>query len=307
MSKKKNLTLHDLISCRRPEEVAAEVNVIADLMAIDLDQSLLETALQDVGRLFRGEYPGYQASNTAYHNLEHTLAVVMAMARILHGLQLEGDAVTGREMLLGLLAAMFHDAGLIPRQEETGGTGARFTVGHEERSLRFAALYLEKKGVAAEEIEACAQIIRATSLSREMDDISFLSARVRVLARALAAADLLAQMADRTYLEKLPLLYREFSEAGLTGFESALDLIQKTDTFYNTVALPRLRGQLDNVDQGLRHHFRVRWQIDRDLYAEAIAGNLSYLKALQAKCGDTYSCYLENLKRKGIVKHISED
>ena len=299
--------LHDLISCRHLEEVTAEINDIVALMAVDIDATLLRTAQADIEKLFGGEYPGYQASNTAYHNLEHTFAVVLAMASVLHGLQLEGSAVTGRELLLGVLAAMFHDTGLIQRLDETEGSGARFTVGHEERSLHLAAHYLGEKGLSAEEIEDCAQMIRATTLSRDIDDISFRSERVKLLAKSLAAADLLAQMADRTYLEKLPLLYREFSEAGLTGFESALDLIKKTNNFYSGVALPRLHGQFSDLEQVLRAHFRVRWRIDRDLYSEAIASNFSYLESLLDECGDTYACYLKKLHRGGISTRIQNE
>ena len=121
------------------------------------------------------------------------------------------------------------------------------------------------------------------------------------------AADLLAQMADRTYLEKLPLLYREFVEAGVAEFASELDLLSKTNDFYSSLARPRLQEDLDNVQRGLRSHFRVRWGIDRDLYAEAIDSNLSYLKKLLGECGETYACYLENLNRGGITDRISKD
>ena len=299
--------LYDLVSCRQPEKVVAEIEGIVALMAVDVDSALLRQALDDVTRLFGGEYPGYQASNTAYHDLEHTLAVMLAMTRLLHGWQVEGNYVSGREILLGVLAALFHDTGLIQRLDETEGTGARFTVGHEERSLRLAAQYLGDKDFDAEEIEDCAQIIRATTLSRNLKDISFRSESVKVLAKSLAAADLLAQMADRTYLEKLPLLYREFSEAGLTGFESALDLIRKTNKFYSDVARPRLHGQFGNIKRVLRAHFRIRWQIDRDLYAEAINSNFTYLQRLLDSCGETYNCYLENLHRRGITTRIRNE
>jgi len=307
MPEKETCKLYDLMPHLATEEVLEEINDIAVLMKVELDNSLLRTGLEDVGRLFKGEYPGYRASNTAYHDHEHTLSVVLAMVRVLHGLMSEGFVVTGQEMLLGLLAAMFHDTGLIQRVDETEGSGAIFTVGHEERSLILAAKYLAEKGMGAEEIEACTQIIRATTLSRMLEDIPFRSERVKMLAKALSAADLLAQMADRSYLEKLPLLYSEFSEAGVKGYESALDLIKKTDKFYSIVAQPRLRGQFANIDQVLRSHFRSRWKIDRDLYSEAIDKNLFYLQSLLDVCGDTYACFLANLQRGGITKLLQKE
>ncbi len=57
----------------------------------------------------------------------------------------------------------------------------------------------------------------------------------------LGSADLLGQMSDRAYLEKLLFLYKEFREAGIPGFNTEFDIIRKTVDFYE-ITVQRLRG-----------------------------------------------------------------
>ena len=42
--------------------------------------------------------------------------------------------------------------------------------------------------------------------------------------------------------------------------------------------------------------------MDRDLYDESILKNIEYLKSLVALCEESYTCYLENLRRGGIAE-----
>ena len=39
----------------------------------------------DVDRLYRGEFPGYHACETKYHDIQHILEVTLAMARLMDG------------------------------------------------------------------------------------------------------------------------------------------------------------------------------------------------------------------------------
>ncbi len=300
MEKTNNITLHDLNCCKDLQTLTTELELVTGMIADDFEAPRLTEALADLRRLFVGEYPGYQASNTEYHDLEHTLSVVLATARLLHGMKVEkGANFTGRQLLVGLLAAMFHDTGLIQTEEERQGTGAHFTVGHEDRSVRVATAYLQQQGFSEEEIADCSRIILATTLHQPFADPPLRNQTVARLARALASADLLAQMADRAYLDKLPRLYLEFREGGVPGYGSELDILQKTELFHEEVARPRLKKELGGTDMLVRGHFRERWGIDRDLYAESIANNLFYISHLNSKCGNTLRCYHENLRRTG--------
>ena len=46
---------------------------------------ILNSAFDDVVRLYRGFFPGYTRCDTEYHDLQHILDVTLAMARLLDG------------------------------------------------------------------------------------------------------------------------------------------------------------------------------------------------------------------------------
>ena len=97
------------------------------------------------------------------------------------------------------------------------------------------------------------------------------------MGKILGTADLIGQMADSKYLEKLPHLFDEFQEGGITDYNTELDLLQKTPAFWEFTQ-NRFATELGNVDLYLRDHFKVRWGIDRDLDREAIEKNISRLQ-----------------------------
>jgi hypothetical protein len=108
-------------------------------------------------------------------------------------------------------------------------------------------------------------------------DIHFESTNTALLGRILGTGDLLGQMSDPRYLEKLPDLYNEFVEGGITAFASPLDLLQKTLPFY-TATLARFEEDFGGAHRFARPHFRRRWGIDADLYAQAMEANMARLE-----------------------------
>lgn len=284
-----------------PGDVIKEVNYLYSLMASGPPKPPFNPVYRDVVALFKGKYPGFRPSNTKYHNLEHTGMVVLAAVRLMHGCFLNGHKFIPENFFLGFAAALFHDVGLIQAETEQEGTGAVFTVGHEERSIAFMSRYLAQKNFSQQLIDDCAALIRCTILGIRIKEISFRTEEIKILGKIVGSADLLGQMADRCYLEKLLLLYKEFEEARLPGFDSELDLLQKTEAFYTAIARKRLLDDFGNIAASMRLHFKDRLQADRDLYAEAVASNIDYLKSLIVKCNGNYACYLKNLRRGGIV------
>jgi len=273
-----NNQLYELTDTSSTADTMAEIKHILLLLDPSPDPLLIQEIYADVIRLFYGEFPGYRASNTQYHNLEHTCSTALAAARLIHGLEIQGQAFSPKLVQLCLIGALFHDTGLIQTEDEVDGTGAQHTIGHEERSIALMAEYLADQGFSQEEIRDCSHIIMCTELNRSLAEIPFRSEEVRLMGKVLGTADLVAQMADRDYEEKLPLLFLEFQEAGIEGFRSPLELFKKTEEFYRSVARKRLTGELEGVASAALYHFRERWNIDRDLYDESIKYNLRRLK-----------------------------
>ena len=273
-----NNRLYDLTDTNSAVESIAEIKNILLLIDPPPDPSPIEKVFADVLRLFRGEFPGYQASNTKYHNLEHTCSTALATARLMHGLHVQGQVFSPRIVQLCLIGALFHDTGLIQTAEDTEGTGAKYTIGHEERSIAVMENYLTENGYLPEDIRDCSHVIKSTELFLPVDDIPFETEEVKIIGKVLGTADLVAQMADRDYQEKLPLLFLEFQEAGMEGFETPLELFKNTEEFYRSVVRKRMASVLGGVSTAALHHFRERWKIDKNLYEESIKYNIRQMK-----------------------------
>ena len=273
-----NNKLNDLTDTNSTVETLTEIKNILLLVDPSLDPSPIEKIFEDIIRIFNGEFPGYKASNTKYHNLEHTCSTALAAARLIHGMHVQGQVFSPRLVQVCLVGALFHDTGLIQTDEEVEGTGAQHTIGHEDRSIALMGKYLAENGFSQEDIRDCGHMIKCTELFFPMADIPFDSEEVRTMGKVVGTADLFAQMADRNYQEKLPLLFMEFQEAGLEGFETPLELFKKTEEFYRSVARKRMRNELEGVPSAARYHFRERWNIDKNLYEESIKYNIRRMK-----------------------------
>lgn len=296
----KIVKLYDLVNSRSPDSIYKEISAVSSLMEMDPILPSFQCVYEDIVRLFNGRYPGYRASNTKYHDLEHTLMVTLATVRLVHGCIIAGFVFQPENILTCLLAALFHDAGLIQTTGDQSGTGAKYTIIHEMRSVDFMRKNLGPKQFSETRMSDCEQMIKCTNLRIKVRDIDFRSDEIRNLGKIVGSADLLAQMADRHYLEKLLLLFKEFEEAGLPGFESEDELLEKTEGFYKNVALKRLERDLGNVAAHMKHHFIIRWKIDQDLYQDAIANNIHFLTELLGRGKKDKGFYRKLLKRRVI-------
>jgi hypothetical protein len=268
--------LADLIDMEDAEAVFAEVKAIRATMFPNHDCPALENAFDDTVRIFEGRYPGYQACTTRYHDLKHATDTLLAMARLIHGASIAGHHFTSSQVTLGLICALMHDTGYIQSKDDTDGTGAKYVGEDTARSTEFLGAYLTSRGLTGQVFTYHAEILICASLEAEIAEFTFPSPTIKLLCKLLGTADLMGQMADRTYLEKLLVLYQEFREAGVSEYADELDLLKKTRDFYERVRI-RLIQKLNGVCDFARHHFRERWSIDKNLYTEAIESNLGYL------------------------------
>ncbi|HUT66660.1 MAG TPA: HD domain-containing protein [Spirochaetota bacterium] len=293
---------HNLVFVRKPNDIVREVKYILNLINPEFDLSPISRVFCDTLRLFGGKYEGYRACNTRYHDIEHTVMVFLASARLVHAVAITGRDLREKDIDLCLTASLFHDAGFIQTDDDIEGTGAKYSIGHERRSIEFIRTYLGERGYSDDQISACASMIECTILAVCPRDIVFRDGDVEILGKIVGTADLVAQIADRIYLEKLLYLYEEFAEAHIPGFDSELELLKKTGFFYEEISKKRLNNDLGGVSRLMHHHFRERWNIDKDLYEEYIKKNIDYLKGVLQRHEENYRTML---KRGGIVKGIT--
>lgn len=279
---------------KRPESVDREVRNIVSSMFPYFDFSEYEQAFCDVHRLFIGEMHGYEACDTVYHDWSHTVGVLLATARLLHGLHLDRHELSPRIVNLTLISSLFHDAGYIRRIGENHGSGAQFTREHIQRSIDLLEDYTDKRGWSPANFMDMEAMIQCTDTDCSPDAIVFTNIETMLAAHVLGTADIISQMADDVYLEKLPLLYREFTEGGITEYSSEYDLFAQTRGFHALIR-SRLEGRLSNVIEYVTAHFKERHGIGQDLYSEAIQRNMDYLECILTRHGKEYC---KGLRRK---------
>ena len=292
--------LSDLVRMDDPYAVLAEVRHILAMIDGEFDSDLVDRAFELTVNLFWGHYPGYRECNTEYHNLRHTTDTFLTMARLVHGAIIDGERFTNHQVSIALTASLLHDAGYIQEESDIEGTGAKHTLDHVQRSMQFMENVADDLGLTDDEVSDGAAMIFCTEIAQELSDFDPENPQTLLLGKMLGAADLLSQLADRTYLEKLLFLYREFKEANVGGYENELDLLQRTVGFYDAIVI-RLEKTLSGADRFVNSHFSHRWGIDRNLYKEAIENQKSYLKKILDIPDADHRDYL---KRNGIVEKV---
>jgi predicted metal-dependent HD superfamily phosphohydrolase len=273
----KKKLLSQLIEMKNPKAVWDEVHLIIDSILIKFDWQLADKAFDDLQKLYSGNFPGYRACNTEYHDIHHITDVTLASVRIIHSLVLDKHIFTPDDTLNALLGALFHDTGYIQETDDTEGTGAKYTLTHVSRSCEWAGRYLTKRGFSQERVAAVQSVIWATDHNIPWNSIKFTSSDHELLAKAVGTGDLVGQMADRVYLEKLQLLFEEFKEAEIPGFFDKVSLYKKTQDFATTI-FGRLDTVLSQLYMKLPLHFNERWKIPSNLYWESIQRQLQYLQ-----------------------------
>lgn len=261
-------------------------------------------AFHDFRRLFRGQTEGYVGCDTLYHDQQHSLDVTLAMARLMAGYEqtaTEPDRLGHERAVAGLICALFHDSGYIRRVGERLRNGAEVTPNHISRSAEYLTGYLPRIGLGAW-VPVAQKVVHFTGYEIRLDDIELDDPRDSTVGHLLGTADMLAQMADRCYLEKCrDRLYGEFVLAGIAveqkgpreqvvRYASGTDLLRQTPGFWEHSARTRLEKSFNRVYRNVEPLFG-----GQNPYLLAIDHNLKYLEQLLAR-GD-----VSTLRRKPPV------
>lgn len=289
-----------LVDMADPDKVFAEARHLCGLINEEIEIERVAMVYDLVCALYQGNYPGYRSCNTLYHDLRHTTDVFLTLSRLLHGACVAGVRLSPDEVTIALISTLMHDTGYIQKSTDLQGTGGKYTLTHVERSIDFMEEFFPAHGFSKEEIALCESFVLGTSITVDIDQAWFPTHSARLLGKMIATADLLGQLADRIYLEKLLFLFREFREANVVGYGNELELLNSTIGFYGLME-QRLAQNLSNVRQYMRDHFRERWGIDSDLYQKAIENNLDYLQTLLEQHQDDYR---SSLKREGLIEKL---
>jgi len=250
----------------------------------------LQRAFAHFERLFAGEVPGFHGVDTVYHDRQHTLDITLALARLLVGYERQQDAeesrLGGARAVVGLITGLFHDVGYLRRADDhESRNGAEFTRTHVSRGARFLEEYLPVLGFGAW-VPVVTQIVHFTGYELPFARIEAAVPDPRdiTVGHLLGTADMIAQMADRCYLEKCrDRLYAEFVVGGVAlpftagypqvKYASGLDLLRQTPDFVSDVRSKRLDGDF----RGAYRYLEILYG-GQNPYLEAIEKNVEYLR-----------------------------
>ena len=201
-------------------------------------------------------------TDAAYHNTNHTLLVTDVGQTIFYGRILSQGDLTPEDWLHGIVAMLFHDIGYVRgalkddlpgdylvsedgqrMQPEPGATDACLTPHHVNRSR----LYIEQRfhneptldvAVVADCIEMTRFPVPAEPFYQRSDSLGGM----------VRAADLIGQLADPCYLQKLSQLYAEFRETGdaeRLGYQNAGHLRSTYPAFFYQKVSPYIKEGVD--------------------------------------------------------------
>jgi hypothetical protein len=248
-------------------------------------------AFYDFERAFTGFDPEFHAVDTTYHDIQHTLDMTLALARLIAGHELSvepADRLGPDRAELALVSALFHDSGYLRHKIRDDGVvnGAVFTRTHVTRSGKFLESYLPRIGLERF-TPVVSRIVHFTGYEMNIDSIELEEPKDSVVGHLLGTADLIAQLADRCYLEKCrDRLYPEFvlggvaiDERAATGsavlYRDAHDLLAKTLSFYQSSARHRLESKFNRVYRYMEAFFEA----GHSPYVQFIRKNLMFLSS----------------------------
>jgi hypothetical protein len=244
-------------------------------------------ALRDVESMFEGRYLDYQANDTPYHNLAHTLRVLVCFNDIMEGRHNAGiePHLTARQHELAAIAVMFHDTGYLKLRADRTGTGAKYTFTHVLRSCACASSHLPALGISLAELDSVLAMIRCTAFTQGSRHFQFQEPIEGIAGCAVATADYLAQMAAPDYPESLEKLFAEIEESDNYAqvpprqrrYRTHAELVADTPAFWQSFVLPRLEREL----LGVYRFLATPYPDGRNPYIDAVEANIEKIKNLK--------------------------
>jgi hypothetical protein len=290
-ARRNDFDVTNTVQVSSPRAVRAAVDALVRSTWPNAPLEKLAQAFDHFELLFAGKIAGYFGVDTVYHDRQHTLDITLALARLLVGSERQQEPALqmgAERAVVGLIVALFHDVGYLRRTDEVDGprNGAEFTRTHVSRGARFLAAYLPGAGLE-EWVPVATEIVHFTGYEVPFAKIRVTDRRDVLLGHLLGTADMIAQMADRCYLEKCrDRLYAEFVLGGVAlpiaanggrqvKYASGLDLLRQTPEFVAEVRTKRLDGEFG----GAYHYLEILFG-GRNPYTEAIDRNVEYLRQI---------------------------
>ncbi|MBW4605481.1 MAG: metal-dependent phosphohydrolase [Calothrix sp. FI2-JRJ7] len=202
-------------------------------------------------------------SDALYHNVEHSILVTLVGQEILRGKHIREGGVSSEDWLHCIISLLCHDIGYVKgvcRQDKEidglystgkegkmiplppGASDASLTPYHVDR----AKLFIDErfgghKLIDSEVIKSNIELTRFPVPAKED------SQGTQCFAGLVRAADLIGQLSDPRYLNKITSLFYEFEETGINkvlGYKTPADLRKNYAKFYWNGVFPYIQDGL---------------------------------------------------------------
>lgn len=206
-------------------------------------------------------------SDALYHNVEHTIFVTLVGQEVLRGKHIREGGVSAEDWLHFMISLLCHDIGYVKgvcrqdRPEEKlyatgnngtmvslpfGATDAGLTPYHVDR----AKLFIDDRfgGHKLIDAEIIKQNIELTRFPVPNDEDHADTVQYPGLVRG---ADLIGQLSDPRYLQKIPALFYEFEETGVNktlNYRNPGDLRANYPSFFWNVVSPYIQPALRHLE-----------------------------------------------------------
>ena len=201
-------------------------------------------------------------SDALYHNVDHTILVTLVGQELLRGKHIREGGVTSEDWLHVSVALLCHDIGYVkgvcqgdePGRYVTGrdgrtvelprgATDAALTPYHVDRGKLF--VHERFSGHSLIDVERLKHYIEPTRFPVPHPDEDGIDGGG--FPSIVRAADLIGQLSDPRYLKKIPALFFEFQETGITGklgYANPADLRENYPKFYWEKVFPYVKESL---------------------------------------------------------------
>ncbi|MDY6784805.1 MAG: metal-dependent phosphohydrolase [Cyanobacteriota bacterium] len=203
-------------------------------------------------------------SDALYHNVEHSILVTLVGQEILRGKQIRDGGVSCEDWLHFIIALVCHDIGYVKgvcrqdRESErlyaTGRNGDLVYLPPGRSDASLTQYHVDRGKLFISERFGNHKLIDADWIKRSVELTRFPVPQQGDRKNAvnysglIRASDLIGQLSDPRYLNKIGALFYEFEETGankLMGFENPGDLRRNYAKFYWNAVYPFIKDALN--------------------------------------------------------------
>jgi hypothetical protein len=179
------------------------------------DDGYIDDYIDATEDLFSGNVPEYQAMDTTYHDITHTLQATLCLVELIYHRHQQNISpqITANDFRRAFVAVLMHDIGYLKNVGDNEGSGAKYTHLHEQRSCEFTRKLLKERGWSEDDIGFVENLISSTGPRTDLTKIKYSSEIERLLGQIVCTADYIGQMSDPRYPDRLEPLFNEFEES----------------------------------------------------------------------------------------------